>query len=104
MNPGKLNERIILKTPASSSLDNYGQSLMTYTTGSIWAAVKMESGAEVNNGGYIGVTANYTFTVRHTGSITEKCSLTYKNNEYNITFIQEEPTRMYMLLSTERRN
>jgi hypothetical protein len=104
MNPGQLDERIVLKYPTSSSIDRYGQSIMTYGSASLWANVKKESGTETNAGGYIYNTATYKFTLRNNTNISEKAIITYNTNDYNLVFIDEEPFDGYTIIIGERRN
>lgn len=103
-NPGKLDERIVLKYPTSSSIDKFGQSILQYSSSSLWANVKKESGNEISNGGYIYNTATYKFTLRSNSNITEKANIIYDNNNYNLIFIDEEPFDGYTIVVGERRN
>lgn len=103
-NPGKLDERIVMKYPTSSSIDRFGQSIMTYSSSSLWANVKKESGTETSNGGYIYNTATYKFTLRNNTNISEKSVITYDNNDYNLVFVDEEPFDGYTIVVGERRN
>jgi len=103
-NPGKLDERIVMKYPTSSSIDRFGQSIMTYSSSSLWTNVKKESGTETSNGGYIYNTATYKFTLRSNTNISEKAIITYNSNDYNLVFIDEEPFDGYTMVIGERRN
>ena len=104
INPGLLNQRILLEYPTSASIDVYGQSILTYASSSIWTQVTKQGGGEVNNNGYIVNTANYLFVARSNTNITEKASITYDGNIYNITFLDEVPGTGIVSISTERRN
>lgn len=104
MNPGKLDERVILSYPFSSSVDFAGVTHTTYATSSIWAQVKMFSGDEIDNGGFITTFTSYGFRVRNNSTITEKCSIIYDGNTYNIKFINSQDNKGYINLTTERRN
>lgn len=105
INPGNLRERITINFPASSSIDRYGQSIMSWTSGSYWASIKQQTGTEVNVRGVIGSNATYIFTVRDNDAINEKCTIDYEGNSYNIVFM-EEPDKFvsYLNLTGERRN
>lgn len=104
INPGLLNQRIVLKYPTSASVDVYGQSILTYASSSLWSQVTKQGGGEVNNNGYVVNTANYLFVVRTNSNITEKASITYDGNIYNITFLDVIPGTGITNISTERRN
>lgn len=101
MNPGLLNERITLKTPTSSSLDRFGQTVVTYTTASLWASVKMVSGNENNANGLIVSNTTYTFITRHRDTTSEKCIVTYNSRNYNVVAV-EEFYKGYDKLTTEK--
>ena len=103
-NPGRLNERIVMKYPTSSSIDRFGQSIMTYSSASLWTNVKKESGTETSNGGYIYATATYKFTLRNNTNISEKSIITYNSNDYNLVFIDGKPFTGYTVVIGERRN
>ena len=104
MNPGNLRERIVLEYPTSSSIDRFGQSIMTYASSSLWAAVKKNSGGETNNNGYIVNTATYTFTLRENDNVTEEANITYDGNKYNITYVDDEKVSGIIYVTGERRN
>jgi SPP1 family predicted phage head-tail adaptor len=104
MDPGRLDERIVLKYPTSSSIDRFGQSIMAYSSQSLWVNVKKESGTETNAGGYIYNTANYKFTLRANEYITEKAIISYDSNDYNIVYVDEQPFEGYTIVNGERRN
>jgi SPP1 family predicted phage head-tail adaptor len=104
MNPGLLDERIVLKYPTSSSIDRYGQSIMYYASQSLWCRIKKDGGGENNNNGYVVNTATYTFTLRENTNITEKAVITYDSNDYNLVYIDEQPFKGYTIATGERRN
>jgi SPP1 family predicted phage head-tail adaptor len=104
MNPGLLDERIVLKYPTSSSIDRYGQSIMVYASQSLWTNVKKQGGGENNANGYIVNTATYIFTLRENDNITEKGIITYDGNDYNIVYLDENPFNGYTNATGERRN
>ena len=104
MNPGNLRERIVLEYPTSSSIDRFGQSIMTYASSSLWSAVKKNGGGETNTNGYIVNTATYIFTLRENANITEKANITYDSNKYNIVYIDDEKVSGITYVTAERRN
>ena len=104
MNPGSLNERIILKYPTSSSIDKYGQSVMVYASQSLWSGVRRQGGGETNANGYIVNTATYVFTLRENDNITEKGIITFEGNDYNIVYLDKNPFAGYTKATGERRN
>jgi SPP1 family predicted phage head-tail adaptor len=103
-NPGKLDRMVVMKYPTSSSIDRFGQSIMTYNSSSLWANVKKETGTETTNGGYIYNTATYKFILRNNSNISEKSVITYDSNDYNLVFVDKEPFKGYTTIIGERRN
>ena len=104
MNPGLLDEKITLEYPTSSSIDRYGQSIMTYASQSLWANVKKNSGGETTINGYVYNTATYVFTLRENNNINEKANITYASNKYNIVYVDELVYDGYIKITGERRN
>lgn len=104
MNPGLLDERVTIEYPTSSSLDKFGQTILTYASQSLWANVKKLNGSETNNGGVIYNTATYVFTLRDNDNITEKTNITYDNNKYNIVYVDQIVYDGYVKVTGERRN
>lgn len=105
MNVGNFNERLNYSYPYSSSTDDYGQVTQSFVTGSCWAALKYESGGEADSNGVYNTQARYKFTIRRNDNITEQAKLTFKNRDYNITFIEltvDEKNR-FQIISAERR-
>ena len=106
-NIGSFYRRIQLKTPNSSSLDRYGQTMVAYTTASMWAQVKQNGGSETNLNGYVHSTATYEFVVRRAiinygADMNEKCIINWNNIDYNIVFV-EQIGKLYMRMVGERR-
>jgi SPP1 family predicted phage head-tail adaptor len=104
MNPGLLDEKITLEYPTSSSVDRYGQSIMTYASQSLFANVKKNSGGETTINGYVYNTATYVFTLRENNNINEKANITYASNKYNIVYVDELVYDGYVRVTGERRN
>ena len=104
MNPGLLDERVTIEYPTSSSIDRFGQSIMTYASQSLWANIKKQSGTETSTNGFIYNTATYVFTFRDNANITEKTNITYDGNKYNIVYLDEMPYAGYIKVTGERRN
>lgn len=102
MNPGRLDSRILLKTPSSSSLDRFGQSIMTYATASVWAEVQKQSGNEVNAKGLLISSATYIFTIRSRPNVDEKAVIEYGGKTYNVVFVEDFANDMYQKLTGER--
>lgn len=110
MNPFLFNKRVLVKSPTSSSLDRFGQSITTYTSASFWADIKPLNGSENNINGYIVNKATYKFTFRQNNDsfvnlFTEKSVIEYKDNSYNIVFIDaDQTTPRIAYITAERRN
>jgi SPP1 family predicted phage head-tail adaptor len=110
MNPFLFNKRVVVKYPTSSSVDRFGQSIITYASQSMWMEVKPSSGAENNVQGYVVNNATYKFVARQNNDsfntyITEKSNIIYKGNTYNIVFIDaDEKTPRIAYITAERRN
>jgi SPP1 family predicted phage head-tail adaptor len=103
MNPGNLQDRITLVYPSSASIDRYGQSIMNNESASVWANVKMLNGNESTVGGLTISSATYQFIMRKRSQITEKSTLIYNGNSYNVVFV-DEPFAGYYKVTAERRN
>jgi SPP1 family predicted phage head-tail adaptor len=104
MNPGLLDEKIMLEYPTSSSVDRFGQSIMNYASQSLFANVKKQGGGENTNNGYIYNTATYIFTLRDNANVTEKANITYDGNKYNVVYVDELVYDGYVKVTGERRN
>lgn len=107
MNIGSFYRRIQLKLPTSSSMDRFGQTIVYYSTSSLWADVKQNGGSEVNANGYIHSTATYEFLIRRKYGdygqiVNEKAIITYNDIDYNVVFGQQVG-KLYWRLIGERR-
>jgi SPP1 family predicted phage head-tail adaptor len=94
----------VLEYPTSSSIDKFGQSIMTYASQSLWANVKKQGGGENTTNGYIYNNATYIFTLRSNDNISEKSNITYDGNKYNIVYLDKIVFDGYTRLTGERRN
>jgi SPP1 family predicted phage head-tail adaptor len=88
MNPARLDQRISLVLPTSSSISRYGETILTTTTASIWAQVKEASGNVSNVNGVITTDVVYDFLVRYRSDITENSELIYNNRTFDVGFIE----------------
>ena len=110
MNPFHFNKLVVVQSPISSSVDRFGQSIITYSSQSFWANVLPMSGAENNIQGYVVTTATYKCVMRQnlgsfTSSINEKSNIVYQGNTYNIVYIDaNETTPRIAYITAERRN
>jgi SPP1 family predicted phage head-tail adaptor len=106
MNIGLFNERIILSSPVSSSVDIYGQVIPTYATSSVWAAVAKQNGSEANNNGVQYTSARYVFTIRNniSGSLDERTNVVFGGKTYNVVFVEEAAytNKRFLKLTGER--
>ena len=105
MNIGEFYKIIQVKTPSSSSMDKFGQTMLTYTTASRWTNLKQISGNEINTNGYIHSEAEYEFILRRSNndySLNEKCIITYNQLDYNVVFV-EQLGKLYMRMLGKRR-
>lgn len=107
MNVGSFYRRIQLKLPTSSSMDRFGQTMVMYTTSSIWADVRQVGGGETDTNGYVHSTANYEFIIRRTymdygNVVNEKAIINWNGIDYNVVFAQQVG-KLYWKLSGERR-
>jgi SPP1 family predicted phage head-tail adaptor len=104
MNPGLLQDRILLKYPTSSSVDRFGQSILAYASQSLWCNVRTVNGGENDANGYIYNSANYEFTLRDNSNITEKATITFDSKDYNIVYISTYVKGEFVKVTGERRN
>jgi head-tail adaptor len=104
-NIGQFYERIVVEQPASSSVDRYGEVLITYASSSMWAKVERNTGNLQNNHGVQFSNAHYGFTVRNyvnTSSIVENANVIYAGNTYKVVYadlVVDEKKRFVRLVA-----
>lgn len=94
MNPYLLNERIIIKVPATNTINADGDSIKTYTTYNLWAYVKYESGNRNLVGDIVEQSKVYTFTIRPLPQLTNDSELTYRTEKYKIEWL-DKPNKTF---------
>lgn len=88
MNPGILDKRITLEIPISGSVNQFGESIDTYMTASIWSQVNESGGNQVGVGGMVKVTANYDFLIWNYPALNEQSFIRYNGYRYKINFME----------------
>lgn len=106
MDAGLFNKKITLTIPSGSAVpDKFGQNVFTYYTASIWAEVSKTSGNQNEQSGVVRNTAYYNFTIRERDDISEDVEVTYKGDQYRISFIDDVDVKdRYIRFIGQRRN
>lgn len=103
MNPGTLDQRVTIQQEARTA-DAYGGAALAWTDlATVWAGVRPLAGRERADMAAVEAPANYRFTIRRRGDVTEKMRLAWNGGTYNIRFIADPGTRgLYMTIEAER--
>jgi SPP1 family predicted phage head-tail adaptor len=103
MNPGTLDQRIVIASETRTA-DDYGGAAVTWTTlATVWAEVRPMTGRERSDAAAIEAPASYRFTIRRRSDVTEAMRITWNGGTYNIRFIADPGARgLYMTIDAER--
>jgi SPP1 family predicted phage head-tail adaptor len=103
MNPGTLDQRVVIQSETRTA-DDYGGAATTWGTfATVWAGVRPTSGRERAEMGLVEAPALYRFTLRRRDDITEAMRLSWNGQTWNIRFIGDPGSRsLYMTIDAER--
>lgn len=103
MNPGALDQRIIIQQETRTA-DTYGGAAIAWTAlATVWAEVRPLSGRERADLAAVEAPASYRFTIRRRADLTEAMRLSWNGGIYNIRFIADRGGRsLYMAIEAER--
>lgn len=103
MRPGRMDRRITLQTPTTST-GTTGQPLNTYASlATVWANKREVSGTERNQEGQEIASGVTLFTIRWRSDVGAKERVAHDGVTYDIVFTKELGREQYLELHTERR-
>ena len=102
MNPGNLDQRIVIQG-LSEATDDFGQRVQTFSTlATVWAKVEERNGNEKELGNQLVATRFVDFIIRYKSGLDERMRITYGGSTYLIqSIIKEDARKSFMRITTE---
>lgn len=98
MQPGDLNEEIVIQSYAMTSKST-GERVPTWSTfATVWANVKERTGREYYNSDQFSADAAAIFTIYYRSDVTRKMRISYRGQYWDIESIREmkDPNKMHL--------
>ena len=102
MNPGDLDQRIVIQG-LSEAADDFGQRVQTFSTlATVWAKIEERKGKEGELGNQLVATRLVDFVIRYKSGLDERMRISYGGDIYLIqSIIKEDARKSFMRITTQ---